>query len=309
MKAITIDNLSKIYPTGKKAVDSLFIDLEEGEVFGFLGPNGAGKTTTVKILNGILEPTTGVCEVLGINPASNPVETHQVSGIVTEHAAMYGDKTGIDNLIFYGTVFGKSAEDSKKRGLYLLEKLELLYAKDQKLETYSTGMRQRLSLARALIHNPQVLFLDEPTSGLDPESILSVNKMIQTLAYEEKVTVFLCTHQLRYAEEICTSYGLINDGILLATGTLDALRKQIFDGVKVEIKTNLLPQHLSAKLTAPLTYEFELPSENHIPDIIKEIVNDGGKVYGVNNHKLSLEEIYMSLLDIQSANSQRGVKI
>lgn len=147
MQTVVLENLSKTFSGGKKAVKDVSLSLEKGEVFGFLGPNGAGKTTTVKLLNGMLVPSEGRCSVMGYDPVRDPEKVHAVSGV-------------------------------------LLEKLELKEAAEQKLAAYSTGMRQRLSLARAMIHRPEVLFLDEPTSGLDPESAQNVNRLIREMAGE-----------------------------------------------------------------------------------------------------------------------------
>ena len=173
MERILSDNLSKTYPGGKQALCHMNLSLGTGEVFGFLGPNGAGKTTTVKLLTGILTPTEGSCLVMGYDPSKEPEKTHSLTGVVTEHAQMYDHLTGLENLLFYASVFNLSPQEGKDRARNLLERLGLWDAANQPLATYSTGMRQRLSLARALIHDPQVLFLDEPTSGLDPESAQS----------------------------------------------------------------------------------------------------------------------------------------
>ena len=297
MKAVIAENLLKIYSSGKKAVDNISFTLEEGEVFGFLGPNGAGKTTVVKLLNGVLSATGGICRVFGVDPAVNPVQVHQVSGVVTEHAQMYGNMTGLQNLVFYGKTFGQSASDSNSRALDLLVKMELMDAKDRKLETYSTGMRQRLSLARAMIHRPKILFLDEPTSGLDPESVANVNNMIKGLAENEGATIFLCTHQLRYAQEICTSYGLISDGIMLAAGNLENLRSMVFPGLTVSITADLFPKDISATKIGDNDYEIKVESEKEIPNIIKHIVEKGGCIYNVTARRLSLEEIYFALFE------------
>lgn len=180
MKAVITDNLSKTYTGGKKAVDNISFTLEQGEVFGFLGPNGAGKTTAVKLLNGMLSPTEGTCQVFDIDPSTKPEQIHQLSGVVTEHAQMYDNLTGLQNLVFYGTLFGVSAAESNSRALSLLGQLDLAEAKDKKLAAYSTGMRQRLSLARAMIHHPKILFLDEPTSGLERLRLPCIGPQIVT---------------------------------------------------------------------------------------------------------------------------------
>ncbi|MDR3002257.1 MAG: ABC transporter ATP-binding protein [Fibromonadaceae bacterium] len=279
MKSITASQLSKVFPNGKRALNAINLSIDEGEIFGFLGPNGSGKTTAVKLLNGMLQLTEGSCSVFGIDPASAPEKVHALAGVVTEHAQMYNNLTGFQNLLFFGEVFGINIDETKRRALEILERLSLLDAKDQKLLEYSTGMRQRLSLARAMLHQPKVLFLDEPTSGLDPESAQSVNNLIKSLAHDKGTTVFLCTHQLRYAEEICTKYGLINEGNMLATGSFDELHALVSSKLMVTINAD----------------KYEVDSQEEIPALVKQIVDSGGKVYNVVARKYSLEEIYFAL--------------
>lgn len=324
MNAVVMNHLSKIYAGGKTAVADMDLSLEQGEVFGFLGPNGAGKTTTVKVLNGMLQPSTGECLVFGEDPSRNPEKVHALSGVMTEHAQMYNHLTGLQNLVFYGAMFGIGEEESRKRAGELLRQLFLADAAGQKLSAYSTGMRQRLSIARALMHRPKILFLDEPTSGLDPESAQNVNQMILTLAKEQGMTIFLCTHQLRYAQEICTRYGLIDEGRLLTVGTLEELRDGISSGMRVRIRVDRLPDSLTDVLkkqeegsrcgnrdkaagkTAGMAAEdnkekgirdltFEVKTEEEIPCIVGQIVENGGKVYHVSASRPSLEDIYFAL--------------
>ena len=295
MHAITLDNLCKTYPGGKQALKEVSLSLSPGEVFGFLGPNGAGKTTAVKLLNGILSPTAGSCLVYGIDPTREPEKVHAISGVMTEHAQMYDHLTGMQNLIFYASLFGIRKEEGAARAASLLSSLELTDAKDQKLAAYSTGMRQRLSLARAFIHHPKVLFLDEPTSGLDPESIMNVNRLIQGLAKKDGVTVFLCTHQLRYAQEICTRYGLIEDGRLLASGTLKDLREQILPGMTLRVRADSVPAESAFRQTGERQYERDIRSEDEIPVIIRQIVEAGGNIYAAGSEQPSLEQIYFAL--------------
>lgn len=295
MERILSDNLSKTYPGGKQALCHMSLSLGAGEVFGFLGPNGAGKTTTVKLLTGILTPTEGSCLVMGYDPSKEPEKTHSLTGVVTEHAQMYDHLTGLENLLFYASVFNLSPQEGKDRAQNLLERLGLWGAAKQPLSTYSTGMRQRLSLARALIHGPQVLFLDEPTSGLDPESAQSVNSLIRNLAREEGTTVFLCTHQLRYAQELCTRYGLIEEGKLLALGTLEELQKQVRQGALLQISAANIPETAAFRKIGEMRYEKEILSKEEVPILIRQIVESGGDIYSVETKFPSLEDIYFSL--------------
>ena len=295
METVTIQSLSKTYTGGKEALKQLSLSLSAGEVFGFLGPNGAGKTTTVKLLTGVLTPSGGSCEILGVNPNTQPEKAHLLSGIVTEHAQMYDNLTGIENLLFYATAFELKQKEGKRRGELLLRELDLTEAKDWKLATYSTGMRQRLSLARALLHRPKVLFLDEPTSGLDPESAQNVNQMIQNLARKEGITIFLCTHQLRYAQEICTRYGLIEQGSLLASGTLEELRARVFITKTLCVCASAVPDGLNFVKRGANEFEVNIRDKKEIPGLVRKLVEAGEDIYSVNLMEPSLEDIYFAL--------------
>lgn len=277
-------------------MDGLSLSLEQGEVFGFLGPNGAGKTTTIKLLCGILAPTAGSCRVFGLDPVRDSEKLHRLSGVITEHAQMYDHLSGLENLIFYGSLFGMDEAACRKRAAALLERLYLTGAQRQKLSAYSTGMRQRLSLARAMMHSPKILFLDEPTSGLDPESAQNVNTLIGELA-AGGTTIFLCTHQLRYAQEICSAYGLMNQGSLLAAGTLAQLRAMVCPKIRVRVKASRMPEGLAYQKTGAQIYDITVGSEEEIPQIVRSVVGAGGDLYHVSAERMSLEEIYFSLID------------
>ena len=231
---------------------------------------------------------------MGVNPNIQPEKVHLLAGIVTEHAQMYDNLTGIENLMFYAAAFGME-QKGKWRAESLLKELELTEAKDQKLATYSTGMRQRLSLARALLHRPKVLFLDEPTSGLDPESAQNVNQMIQNLARKEGVTIFLCTHQLRYAQEICTRYGLIEQGSLLASGTMEELRAQVFTTKTLCVCASAVPDGLNFIKRGANEFEVNIRDKKEIPGLVRKIVEAGEDIYSVNLMEPSLEDIYFAL--------------
>jgi ABC-2 type transport system ATP-binding protein len=208
---------------------------------------------------------------------------------------MYDNLTGLQNLMFFGAVFGVDKSGCMQRAGVLLERLNLSDAADRKLGTYSTGMRQRLSLARALIHRPKILFLDEPTSGLDPESAKSVNDLIKQLAQKEGTTVFLCTHQLRYAEEICTQYGLVDNGALLKAGTLTELRGSVSSDYTLTVKAEPLLQWLTQAENGNASLHVD--SEEEIPAIAKRIVDSGARLYHISARQPTLEEIYFTLIE------------
>ncbi len=303
MDTVSTQNMSKEYSNGVLALKDLSLTLEEGEVFGYLGPNGAGKTTTVNLLAGVLTPTGGSCSIMGISPTTDPAKTHAFSGIMTEHAQMYDYLTGYENLLFYGAAFGLDQKVTKDRASSLLLQLDLNDEKDRKLSTYSTGMRQRLSLARALIHRPKVLFLDEPTSGLDPENAQNVNQMIVDMAHKEGITVFLSTHQLHYAQNICTRFGLLDHGSLLASGTIEELRDKVFPIKTLSVVASSIPSSISSVDKGNNEFEIKVDSEDQIPSIVKQIVTSGASVYSVNLEEPSLEDIYFGLTSKEKENN------
>ena len=291
MYAISAKNLTKSYNGSTNALSDLNIDIEEGTIFGFLGPNGAGKTTTVKLFTGLLKPTKGECSVLGMTPQENPCAVHSLCGVMTETARMYIQLTGIQNLEFFAQACGIKKEEGTKRAQELLKKLDLWDARDKKLSDYSTGMTQRLSLARALINRPKILFLDEPTSGLDPESAQSVNKMISSLAKNTGATVFICTHQLRYAQDICSSYGIIEHGTVIAQGSFATLCENIGCKIKAEFR---LPEGDKLEYFNKNSdwWQTELQSEDEMPKLLGSIINSGHEVYEARLVKPNLEDVY-----------------
>ena len=296
MDAIYAADLSKTYDKKNYALSNLSLNIPHGGVCGFLGPNGAGKTTTVKLLTGLLMPSSGECEVMGISPVQEPERVHAICGVLTETAKMYGQMTGMENLIFFAQANGIPSQFASERASNLLKKLDIWDARDKKVSAYSTGMAQRLSLARALINNPQVLFLDEPTSGLDPESSHAVNELITELAKKEGTTVFLCTHQLRYAQDICDQYGLIDQGHLLAFGDFDTLSEQI--GCKIKAGIRLKPgDSIDCFKKENDWWQTEIQEEEEMPQLLKKLMGQGHDIYEAKLVKPTLEDIYFGYLD------------
>lgn len=294
--SIHTSQLGKSYDGAVYALHDLSIEVHEGEIFGFLGPNGAGKTTTVKLLTGLLKPTEGSCSILGLSPQQKPDEVHRSCGVMTEDAKLYNQMTGMENLLFFAQVSGIPKPVGIERGAELMKRLGIWEVRDKKVRTYSTGMAQRLSLARALVGKPKVLFLDEPTSGLDPESAQDVNRMISDLVREEGCTVFLCTHQLRYAQDLCGNYGILDRGMLLAQGNLASMARS----------TGLQPKAFfrMAENSAPGS-EFhqegeywvrDISGDSDMPQLIHSLVNGGFSIYEAKIVKPSLEDVYFQFI-------------
>lgn len=296
--AIHTEQLSKTYDNKIFALHDLTIDVAQGEVFGFLGPNGAGKTTTVKLLTGLLKPSKGSCSVMGLSPTLRSGDVHRICGVMTESAKMYGQMTGLVNLLFFAQAADMKADDGRARSEELLKRLNLWDARDKTLRAYSTGMAQRLSLARALINRPKILFLDEPTSGLDPESAQSVNEMISSLAHEEGVTVFLCTHQLRYAQDLCERYGIIEKGTLLACGNLETLSKNAEIHLKAALRMRKGDAPEGFEQKGNDWWQTEILQEDEMPGLIKKLISDGHDIYEAQIVKPTLEDIYFRYVQL-----------
>lgn len=299
--AVHTQSLGKSYDGAVYALHDLSLEIPGGTVFGFLGPNGAGKTTTVKLLTGLLRPTEGSCAVLGLSPQQKPAELHRLCGVVTETARMYGRLTGMENLAFFGRAFGLERRECRERSEELLKRLDLWDARDKSLSAYSTGMAQRLSLARALIGRPKLLFLDELTSGLDPESSLAVNSMIAYLARQEGATVFLCTHQLRYAQDLCESYGILHKGSLLACGDLESLSREVGLPLCAEfrLREGKTPEGLERRENG--WWRAELAGEEDMPALLRRVVSAGCDVYEARFTRPTLEDVYFRFVELKGA--------
>lgn len=292
MNAIKIENLKKSYDGQVNALNNISLSIPRGEIFGFLGPNGSGKTTAVRILNGILSPTSGDAEILGIPVRKDNLEIHRLCGVMTESSSCYENLTAEQNLIFFGKMHGMDERLLDERTGSILRRLELSDVKDKKVKSFSTGMRKRVSLAVALIHSPQILFLDEPTSGLDPENALNVLRLIKELAEENEVTIFLCTHQLKYAEDICTLYGFINNGNILGLGTFDELASRKNATLHLKIRGKNIPEELGLIHEDDGLYSKPILGDKEVNTLVQSILTSGGEIYEAVQQKWSLEQLY-----------------
>lgn len=294
MKAIEAVHITKSYDGRTNVLSDISFAINEGEVFGFLGPNGAGKTTAVRILNGLLTPNTGTVNIYGKDAAKDLTEVHKLCGVMTETAGFYEKLTGEENLMFFGRLHGLSAAECIDRIKYVMNLFGIYDAKDKKAGEYSTGMKKKLGLCRAFLHKPKILFLDEPTSGLDPDAARNVNSLIRAAAADEKVTVFLCTHQLKYAEEICTLYGFIDNGKMLGFGTFDELAKNKNCSVTLEVRGLGIPTELNFENKTDGIYNKVIASDNEASAAIRQIVNSGGEIFEAKLIKWNLEDLYFA---------------
>lgn len=214
--AIVIEHLIKKYQDAH-AVDDLCLQVNEGELFGLLGPNGAGKTTTINILCGLIKPTSGFAQICGYDTQKESNKVKELIGVCLQETAIYPYLTGIENVDLFGNLHCMSKEAIKERRSRILKKIGLTEEAKKKAGKYSGGMKRRLSLALALVHNPQIAFLDEPTVAMDPQSRYAVWDFIKELKQEGK-TIILTTHYMQEAEELCDRIGIIDHGKLIALG-------------------------------------------------------------------------------------------
>ena len=210
----------------KTAVDHLDLSIFRGEVFGLLGPNGAGKTTTTLMLTGLTEPTEGTAFIDGLDCIRCPMEVKKIVGYMPDNVGFYGDMTGRENLRFTASLNGIPENQAEERIDALLDKTGLAYAGDQRVGTYSRGMRQRLGVADVLMKDPKVIIMDEPTLGIDPEGMRQLLELIRELARKEHRTLLISSHQLYQIQQICDRVGLFVGGKLVACGTVEELAEQ-----------------------------------------------------------------------------------
>jgi ABC-2 type transport system ATP-binding protein len=302
MSIIEARRLSRTFG-GRSVLTDVSFSVGRGEVFGYLGPNGAGKTTTMRILLGLVHPTAGEATVFG-KPLGNRGDLRRRVGVLLDNPGLFDRLSAAENLDYYARLNGVA--DSRDRVDEILRFVGLHERKDDAVGTYSTGMKRKLGLARAIIHRPEVLFLDEPTSGLDPEAQRMVRDLILRLSAEEGITVFLSSHHLDEVERVCTKVAILDRGVILANDTVAALRGGSGRGEVVITLADpgagpqavrilsALPDvagatHEGDRLTAALTGQQAAP-------LITALVRAGIAVEEARRTSRSLEEIYLDVV-------------
>jgi ABC-2 type transport system ATP-binding protein len=303
--AIRTENLGRDF--GKlRALDNLSIEVPAGRIFGFLGPNGAGKTTTIRLLLGLLAPSRGQANVLGFDVHTQAGEIREVTGALLEHHGLYERLSAEDNLEFYGRVWRIPSAERARRIHTLLQSLGLESRRKEIVSEWSRGMKQKLAVARTLLHRPRLVFLDEPTAGLDPVAAAALRDDLAALAEKEGVTVFLTTHNLVEAEKLCHQVGVIRQGHLVALGAPESLRSNgrsnkvtitgqgFSEAVQLALRQRpeVVGVHLKNK-----HLEINLAGEAHTAPLVSLMVNSGVEIEEVVKEKASLEEVFLTLME------------
>jgi ABC-2 type transport system ATP-binding protein len=300
---ITVENLTKKFGD-TTAVEGLTFQVNEGEVFGFLGPNGAGKTTTLRILCCLISKTSGEAKIAGYNISKTPdtLQIRKMIGLLPDNVGLYNDLTATENLDFYGKMYEYPEKSRKENIERFLKMLELWDKKDDRVGTFSKGMKQKLALARALIHEPKILFMDEPTANLDPESSKTVRDFILQLKKQGR-TIFLNTHNLDEAQRICDRIGIIKTK-LLTVGSPETLRESL-TGPKTVVRLANVTETIVKALKELIPNKIEVSGNQLIievvnpdkenPAIIAAVTSAGGQVREVTQLVPTLEDVYLQI--------------
>ncbi len=287
------------------AVEDVSLLVAEGEVLALLGPNGAGKTTTVRMLGSILRPTAGYARIAGYDTVTEAKQVRRVIGVLTEFPGLYERMKGLDYLRFFGELQGMPKDVTRQRGEELLKRFELWDAHNKQVGTYSKGMKQKLTLVRAMLHDPQVLFLDEPTSAMDPQSAKLVRDSIINLRQERR-TIVICTHNLAEAELLADRIAIVRRGHIIAQGTPRELKNRLLGDPMMELRVadslNGLVDSLSSRVNVVsagrdwIRYTVPNPLEFN-PSLLQDLAQQNVPVVTLSEVPRSLEEIYLQIVE------------
>lgn len=302
---IECKNLSKHFGS-LEAVRNLSMEIQTGSVFGLLGPNGSGKTTTIRLMLGLLEPTAGSVRVFNLDPIQQGNQVRAMCGALLEHTGLYERLSAEDNLVFYGNIWHMEKRDIQVRMEELLKKVDLWERRKEIVSNWSRGMKQKLAVARVMLHQPRLVFLDEPTAGLDPVAAAALNNDMMHLVKDEHTTIFLTTHNLSEAEKLCTQVGVLRQGKLVAFGNphkLTQSRQQIIEIYGVELdKPTLLEELRAMRQTSQVEVinqhlEITLAEGSEPSEIVKALVMKGATIDEVHRQHSGLEQTFLTLME------------
>jgi len=306
---IQVNELTKFY--GKLlAVDHISFSIKEGEIFGFLGPNGAGKTTTIRMMVGLTQPGSGTALVNGHDVLKESVEVKRTIGLVPETSNLYGELTGLENLIYQAELYEVPRKERKIRALNLLEEFGLKEHQEKPFQALSRGLKRRLTIAAALVHKPKILFLDEPTTGLDVMSARGLRKLILD-SKKKGLTIFLTTHYIPEAESLCDRIAVIVKGKIRVIDTPENIKAQVKETEILEIGLDRITEDLKNKLLLMEGIGKILIAENRIrfhtkrldqitPPVIKVLEEQGARIEMINTLSPTLEDAFISITGLDS---------
>jgi len=323
--SIHTSNLTKIYGN-HPAVISLSINVNSGDIFGFLGPNGAGKTTTIRMMCGLLSPSSGTGKVAGLDIVKDSLKIRRIIGLLPESSGFYNWMNAEEYLLYFAGLYRIESYIARKRTNDLLEKVGLAAKSFVPIGYYSRGMKQRLGLARTLINNPKIIFLDEPTLGLDPKGQQDIQKILLDLNRENNVTVFLSSHALSEVSSLCNRIAILNKGRLIAQGSIEELRRLVGSS-SASLLIRILNSHDAQKALSDLPIQIKVNSDinnndNKLIDVsileeVSKSVNKtieifekaGLQIYEVRRLDMSLEDIFFKLTDRRKQQLHPEVKV
>lgn len=295
-----------------RALDGITLEVPRGIVYGFLGPNGAGKTTLIRVLLGLVAPTSGEARVFGVDPARDGEGARRHTGALLEHHGLYERLTALQNLEFHARCWRLPRADAQVRIQDLLGRLGLWERRRERVGTWSRGMKQKLAVARAVLHRPPLVFLDEPTAGLDPVASASLRDDLERLVREEGVTVFLTTHNLHEAERLCAQVGVIRRGRLLASGPPGELRARASTNAVRVVARGWTPERRRAlercEVVAAVEdtaegFRIALRATDATPALVAWLVAAGLEVDEVTRERASFERAFLDLVDTGEAQA------
>jgi ABC-2 type transport system ATP-binding protein len=308
--SIQCNQLSKNFGA-LQAVQGVSMEVPAGSVFGLLGPNGSGKTTSIRLMLGLLEPDAGSVRVFGLDPISQGDQVRAMCGALLEHTGLYERLSAVDNLQFYGSLWHMPQRKLQARIKELLDKLDLWERRRELVGNWSRGMKQKLAVARAMLHSPRLVFLDEPTAGLDPLAAAALNNDLLNLVQDEQTTIFLTTHNLSEAEKVCGLVGVLRRGQLIAFGEPHSLTqsrgKHLVDIFGSAFESPAILQKLRGlpgiERVAMVNHhlEVELAENGKVSEVVKMLVLNGAAVEEVNRHQAGLEESFLKLMEKENA--------
>jgi ABC-2 type transport system ATP-binding protein len=307
-KAVILNQLTKEF-NGNIAVDHINFHIEEGDIFGLLGPNGAGKTTTIRLLSGILKPNDGDALIYNNSIVRNTRNVRRIVGVLPENRSLYEKLTARENLEFYGQIYELKKEQISNRVEELLEFFDLNKVADKLIGTFSMGMKQKVALARSLIHEPKLLLLDEPTSNLDPAMTKKLKEYIIKLSRNLKTTILISSHHLMEIENVCSDIAIINKGQLISFGKISELKKKLWGLNEYNLKLININSKIKSLFKEfndiydlrfegnNVYYKCDKPDQIN-PYVVKKIVDTDGKITSLSQTEKSLEDLYLKLVGV-----------